>query len=268
MRGRSWGAFRRGAEGPLIWAHRGASAHAVENTLSAFERAAEHGADGIELDVRMCATGEVVVFHDRTLERLAGRAGTVARLGLAELRRVELGGERIPTLDDALDVAAGAGMAVNVELKGDVPSRLELVRAVARLLGRRSARDLERVLCSSFRPEMLLGLRLTLDRVPGAFLFDAENTGVRRSAALLRALGPEGAHPHRSLVDGAHVAAWHRRGMFVASWTVDDPLELRRLDHAGVDGIITNDPRAALALLRGTRPKGVDADCPPTPLGL
>jgi glycerophosphoryl diester phosphodiesterase len=144
-------------------------------------------------------------------------------------------------------------MAVNVELKGDVPSRLGLVRAVTRVLSRRAPRELARVLCSSFRPEMLLALRVTFGRVPGAFLFDAENTGVRRSRALLAALRPDGAHPQRGMVDGAHVAAWHRTGMFVATWTADDPVELRRLDHAGVDGIITNDPRAALGVLRPAR---------------
>ena len=167
-----------------------------------------------------------------------------------------------------LDLVLGAGLAVNVELKGDVPSRLALVRAVVTLLGRRSPRELERVLCSSFRPEMLAWLRATFGRVPGAFLFDHENTGVRRSAMLLAALRPDGAHPHRSMVDGAHVATWHRRGMFVGSWTADDPVELRRLDHAGVDGIITNDPRAAREVLRPAHPKGVDADCPPQRRGL
>jgi glycerophosphoryl diester phosphodiesterase len=258
--------FRRASGGPLLWAHRGASAHAVENTMAAFSLAADARADGIELDVRTCASGEVVVFHDRTLERLAGRSGIVAELPWTELRNVPLRGERIPLLDDVLDLALGAGMAVNVELKGDVPSRVGLVRAVVRLLSRRSASALERVLCSSFRPEMLLGLRLTFGKVPGAFLFDLENTGARRSAALLAAFRPDGAHPHRSLVDAPHVATWHRRGMFVASWTADDPRELRRLDHAGVDGIITNDPAAARAAL--ARPKGVDGHCPPGGSGL
>lgn len=261
-------AFRRGADGPLLWAHRGASAHALENSLAAFALAAEHGADGVELDVRLCRTGEVVVFHDRTLERLVGRNDVVASLALAELRRIDVRGSPIPTLDDALDVALGAGLAVNVELKGDVPSRKELVRAVATLLGRRSPGALERILVSSFRPEMLLWLRATFVRVPGAFLFDPENTGVRRSAALLWALRPEGAHPQRSMVDGAHVATWHRRGMFVSTWTADDSVELRRLDHAGVDGIITNDPRAAREVLRGAPPNGPDADCPPRRAGL
>lgn len=244
-----FGRFRRRAEGPLLWGHRGASAHAVENTMTAFALAAEHRADGIELDVRTCATGEVVVFHDRTLDRLAGRPGAVAELPFRELSRVRLRGEPIPLLDDVLDLAFGAGMMVNIELKGDVPSRLTSVRAIVRLLSRRSPADLAGVLCSSFRPEMLLWLRLSYGAVPGAFLFDAENTGVRRSAALLAAFRPDGAHPHRTMVDGPHVATWHRRGMFVATWTADDPAELRRLDHAGVDGIITNDPAAARASL-------------------
>lgn len=247
---RATDAFRRDAGGPLVWAHRGASAHAVENTMAAFGLAADARADGVELDVRTCASGEVVVFHDPSLDRLAGRPGVVATMLWSELRAVEVRGERVPLLDDVLDLCAARGLRVNVELKGDVPSRMALVRAVTTLLGRRSASELERILVSSFRPEMLFAVRRSFGRVPGAFLFDPENTGLRRSAALLFALRPEGAHPHRSMVDGPHVAAWHRRGMFVGTWTADDPAELRRLDHAGVDGIITNDPAKAIALVR------------------
>src|SRR6185312_17377418 len=94
----AWG---RQAKGPLVIAHRGASADAVENTIAAFRLAREQGADGVELDVMRCATGEVVVFHDDDLGRLGGYPGDVRALSFAELRAVELhggtgGGERIP----------------------------------------------------------------------------------------------------------------------------------------------------------------------------
>ena len=75
---------------PLIIGHRGASAHAPENSLEAFSRAAADGADGVELDVLRCATGEVVVFHDDDLARLGGRAERIAALSLAELRALRL----------------------------------------------------------------------------------------------------------------------------------------------------------------------------------
>ncbi len=98
---RMWG--RRANAGPLVIGHRGASAREPENSLPAFRRAALDGADGVELDVLCCATGEVVVFHDDDLLRLAGRPYRVAGLPWAALREVRLsGGATIPTLEEAL----------------------------------------------------------------------------------------------------------------------------------------------------------------------
>ena len=99
-----------------VWAHRGASAHVTENTLAAFELARQQGADGIELDVRLDASGEVVVFHDDDLRRLADRPEAVERLRSHDRRAVKLRGEHsIPTLAEAR--AAAAPRAGKVELK-------------------------------------------------------------------------------------------------------------------------------------------------------
>lgn len=236
-----------------IWAHRGASAHEPENTHAAFARAIADGADGVELDVRDAACGTVVVAHDPTLERVAGRAGEVARMTARELAEIPLGPARgMPTLDAAIDQVLGAGLRLNVELKGDVPDRLRLARLVATLLARRSAAERERVLLSSFRPELLLAARARGARVPVAFLFDAENTGRARAAALIRAIRPDGVHPQHRLATRAAIQGWHDAGYFVNVWTVDDENRLRILAADGVDGVITNDPaRARRALATG-----------------
>src|SRR5262245_51611322 len=98
-----WGPRPAGA-GPLVIGHRGASARAPENSVEAFARARTDGADGVELDVLCCATGEVVVFHDDDLVRLAGRPERIDALSLAALREVHLqGGARIPTLEEAFE---------------------------------------------------------------------------------------------------------------------------------------------------------------------
>src|SRR5947209_7289473 len=112
----SWG---RRAGRPLVIAHRGAWADApavVENTLAAFRRARSDGADGVELDVMRCATGEVIVFHDDDLERLGKRAGLTRATSFAELREIDLGGgEKIPLLDEVLGELGP--LLVNIELK-------------------------------------------------------------------------------------------------------------------------------------------------------
>ena len=249
-------ALRAPSAAPVLWAHRGASAFAAENTHAAFALAIEHGADGVELDVRDAACGTVVVVHDPTLARVAaGHRGVVAAMTAAELGAVDLvapDGSRtrgVPRLDDALDQVLAAGLALNIEIKGDVPDRMRLSRRVLRVLHRRSARERERIVISTFRPEILLAMRVGRAGAPLGFLFDAENTGRYRAAALVRAIRPDGVHPQFRLADRGSVQAWKRRGLFVNVWTVDDEECLRILASHGVDGLITNDPRRARAAL-------------------
>jgi glycerophosphoryl diester phosphodiesterase len=249
-------ALRAPSAAPVLWARRGASAFAAENTHAAFALAIEHGADGVELDVRDAACGTVVVVHDPTLARVAaGHRGVVAAMTAAELGAVDLvapDGSRtrgVPRLDDALDQVLAAGLALNIEIKGDVPDRMRLSRRVLRVLHRRSARERERIVISTFRPEILLAMRVGRAGAPLGFLFDAENTGRYRAAALVRAIRPDGVHPQFRLADRGSVQAWKRRGLFVNVWTVDDEECLRILASHGVDGLITNDPRRARAAL-------------------
>ena len=239
--------LRRGPQRPWIYGHRGASARAPENTQRAFALAFDEGADGIELDVRLSRDGAVVVCHDPTLERLAKRPGVVAQLDARELTHIDVGGDTIPLLDDVLDAATARGGRVNVEVKGDVPDRLATSRAVARLLRARSARDRATIFASSFRPEMLAAMRVAGAGVPMAFLFDLENTGPARAAILRRVFLPDGLHPQDRACTAQAIARWRARGLFVNAWTIDDPDRIRSLSAAGVDGIITNDPRGALS---------------------
>src|SRR2546423_4915557 len=122
---------------PLVFGHRGVRGEAPENTMTAFELAASGGAAGVELDVRLCRSGEVVVCHDPSLERMTGGRDSrnVADLTLAELQRIDVGnGERVPPLEQVLGWARARPILVNVELKRDVPNRVRLVRETARLL--------------------------------------------------------------------------------------------------------------------------------------
>jgi len=246
-----WAQPRAGS--PLIIGHRGASAHAPENSLEAFSRARSDGADGVELDVLRCASGEVVVFHDDDLVRLGGRAERIAALSLAQLRALRLtSGAAIPTLDEAL--GACPGLLVNVELKAaGVPWReiRALVTAVAAVTDRPGVR--ERILISSFHPYAIFAWQRRAPRIPAGLLFEAEAPVHLRQAWALPCLRPFSAHPQDVLCDEASVRRWHAHGYRVAVWTVDAPSTLRRLAAAGADALITNDPAAARAALAAPR---------------
>jgi glycerophosphoryl diester phosphodiesterase len=239
---------------PLVWAHRGARAHAPENTLAAFERGRIDGADGIELDVRTTRDGVVVVLHDLDLKRVTdGRdLRLAASMTATELLAVEHGeGARAPTLADVLDWADAHRMLVNVELKHDVVDRWSLVRGVARLLrGRR--RVAERVLLSSFEPRLLAMSRVLMPAVPRAFLVHEKQRLMQMPAAAALAaqgLGAIALNPERTMCSPSTVTALRGSGLLLNVWTVNDPNEARDLALLGVDGLITDDPAALLASL-------------------
>jgi glycerophosphoryl diester phosphodiesterase len=241
---------RRPGEGPLVLGHRGASAQETENTAAAFRRARTDGADGVELDVLLCATGEVMVFHDDDLARLGGRPERIADLPYRALREVRLPRDTtIPTLEEALE-ACGPDLLVNVELKANqlgFGPTAALVEAVAGVIERTdSAR---RVLVSSFNP---WAVRLWTRRAPAvraALLFERQSMWPLRRAWLAPWLRPFALHPELTLCSASRVAAWHRRGYMVNVWTVDDPAALAACRRMGVDGVITNDPARARAAL-------------------
>jgi len=241
---------RRPGEGPLIIGHRGASALETENTAAAFRRARTDGADGVELDVLLCATGEVMVFHDDDLVRLAGRPERIAETPYGVLREVKLPrGTTIPTLDEALE-ACGPDLLVNVELKAAKigPSALgALVDAVARVVERTSAGA--RVLVSSFNPWAVRSWMRRAPAVRAALLFERDAPLPLRRAWLAPLLRPFALHPELVLCSPERVASWKRRGYMVSVWTVDDPSSLAACRAMGVDGVITNDPARARAIL-------------------
>ena len=242
------------AEGrPLVLGHRGASADAPENTLTAFRLALEQGADGFELDVRRCATGEVVVIHDADTLRVAGAPLAVGRTALAELRRLEVGawkgarfrGERVPLLSEVLEAFPAA--VVNVELKGEGRD-LSLAGATAGVLARAGAGD--RVIVSSFDYRLVSAFRLAAPAVPVGLLFEAGRAWRLRTALATRLLAPAAVHPDRRLVTPARAARWGARGLAVNVWTVDAPAELEALARLGVAAVITNGPAAARTAVR------------------
>jgi glycerophosphoryl diester phosphodiesterase len=254
---RAWGRRAAGAR-PLVIAHRGASAGALENTLEAFRLARRQGADGVELDAMPCGTGEIVVFHDDDLHRLTGgRTERIAHMPLAALREITLLGKAgrggIPLLDEVLE-ELGPDLLVNVELKTPDSMRApewsghRLAAEVAALLRRHGTG--RRALVSSFNPVALARFRLAAPFAPSGLLFAADQNLLLRHGWARMALRPLALHPDRVLVTGNALARWRLEGYAVNVWTVDDEAEIARLCALGVDGIITNDPARTRTLLR------------------
>ncbi len=231
---------------PIVLAHRGDSAHFPENTMQAFAGAMEAGADGVELDVRVCASGELVVFHDETLARLCGDQRAVADLAFSELAGTRVAGQEIPRLIEVLEAFPNA--LVNVEIKKH-PLAKAMAVVQASLQDIRDARAIERVLVSSFDPRLLGLLRILEPEVPRALLSKLDQGRVHREAWLAGPLGVVAVHPEEVLVDRESVARWHAQSRRVNVWTVDDPQRIAELAALGVDAIICNDPGAALAVL-------------------
>lgn len=237
-------------------AHRGASKVAPPNTLAAFAKAAELGADGIEFDIHRCADGAPVVVHDFILD-LNGTPRRVADLTLAQLKALDVGfqfdpafaGERIPTLEEVLN-AAGNRLLLNVELKSTSIHDRGLERTVLAQIEQHGVSD--RVLISSFNPFALRRVRQIAPRVPLGLLY-APNLPLPLRRAWLAFLAPhEARHPEHTMVDARYMAWARKRGYRVYAWTVDEPDEMRRLIALGVDGIITNVPDVLRRVLEAT----------------
>lgn len=239
---------------PVLWAHRGASAEAPENTLAAFQLAAAQGADGVELDAQLCGSGEPVCFHDTTLGRTTGSPGLLEETPFSRLRTLDAGsflgprfaGERVPLLAEVLE-ALPRHVLVNIELKCDRPDDRGLTAAVVRLVAGLRAR--ERVLLSSFNPACLGRARALDPGLQRALLFASDQPLWLRSAISARPVGALALHPEAALVTAPAAARWRRRGYTLAAWTVDAPDEAHRLWRCGVSGIITNRPAALRAAL-------------------
>jgi len=236
---------------PIIFAHRGASAHAPENTLAAFELAVEQGADGIELDVMLSSDGRAVVIHDATVDRTTGAHGRVREMTLAELRELDAGSffsaefrnERIPTLEEVFEMV-GKRTFINIELKNYDAPRDHLVESVCALVKKFGMQT--RVLFSSFLPLNLSHARRYLPEVPTGLLTLDGILGLWPRSFGFAFGRYDALHPNINNVTQQQIYFVHRLKRRIHVWTVDGEADLRRLFKWGVDGVITNDPLLAV----------------------
>jgi glycerophosphoryl diester phosphodiesterase len=236
---------------PTIFAHRGASAHAPENTLAAFELALVQGADGIELDAKLSADGHAVVIHDATVDRTTNGHGRVKDISLADLRSLDAGaffvkkysGEKVPMLEEVFE-AVGKRMFINVELTNYKTPGDHLVESVCMLVKRFGLQ--KQVLFSSFLASNLSKARGLLPEVPRGLLALNGFLG-----AWARSFGfafgrYKALHPYLKDVTPQQVQRVHRLNRRVHVWTVNTAEDMRRLFDWGVDAIFTDDPQLAV----------------------
>ena len=238
---------------PIIFAHRGACAHAPENTLAAFELALTQQADAIELDVKLSADGQVVVIHDATVDRTTGSHGRVKDLTLAELNMLDAGsffsdkfrGEKIPTLGDVFE-EVGKRTFINVELTNYTTPRDQLVESVCMLVKKFGLE--KRVIFSSFFASNLSKARAYLPDVPrGLLAFNGLLGAWARSFGF--AFGRyQALHPYLHDVTPQQVQRVHRLKRRIHVWTVNAAEDMRRLFHWEVDAIFTDDPQLAVRI--------------------
>jgi glycerophosphoryl diester phosphodiesterase len=233
------------AASPLVVGHRGGRGEGwpPENTIEAFERAARQGARAVELDARTCAGGVAVVFHDEDLARLTGGRDrrAISRLTSSGLRQIDLGGgARAPSLDEVLTWARERDVAVNVEMKHDVPSLTLLARATEKAI-REAKAD---VLLSSFDPRLLAIMGALSPSIPRALLTHGGQArwALALEGVILRPPLAQAIHLQRTQVEGSAVRFWLARGLRVGVWTVNDASEARGLVEQGARTIITDAP--------------------------
>lgn len=238
---------------PPIIGHRGARNHAPENTLAGIREAHRQGARWVEVDVKLTRDGHPILMHDAGLDRTTDGRGAVRDLDLEEIRRLDAGawfapafaGERVPTLEEALELCAELGLGLDLEVKPCPGRAAETARALIE-----RARPLwagRPVLVSSFARESLDEARRRAPDWPTGFLFEGRPGDWREAARQLgvATLNVEGA------LDRRIIREYVDFGLPVLTWTVNDVARTRELLALGVASVITDAPGTMLSALAG-----------------
>jgi glycerophosphoryl diester phosphodiesterase len=236
----------------MVIAHRGAMAHAPENTLPALRKALELGADALEIDLQLTRDGHLVLMHDRSVARTTDGRGRVRDYSLAALRRLDAGahfgttfaGTRVPTLEEVLALPrADAWLIVELKETGQSAAAAE-----SRLVQALRAHAAQRIILKSFSREQLARLRRVAPQYPQLYVMLAHFPGAGLTIA-----GRPGFHDpllepvewlqwHRWFVTGDRVRSAHAAGRKVVAWSVNDEEDILAMFALGVDGIETDHP--------------------------
>lgn len=237
-----------------IWAHRGASAYAPENSMEAFALAAKMGADGIELDVHLSQDGELIVAHDETVDRCSSGTGRMVDMTLSQLKELDFSAHkpgyratRIPTLEEVYAYVKTTGMVINVEIKSGIILYDGIEKKLVELTHAMGMQD--RVTYSSFNHYSLMQLKAIDPAAPTAPLYSSALFEPWHYAKHLHA---QAIHPYYAVLKAPGlVEACRAEGILINPWTVDAQAELAWLMNLGVHAVITNVPDIAVKVRSG-----------------
>jgi glycerophosphoryl diester phosphodiesterase len=268
-----------GFKRPLLFAHRGASAQAPENTFDAFDLAHRLGAQVLEMDVHLSADGEVMVFHDATLDRTTDGSGPLAAHTCASLQQLDAGCKfttrsgahvfagrevRIPRLQDLVEAFPNCGF--NIEIKTAQPGLIEKVLKILEPLPPQQVvlaaehHPIMQALEATFEQGSPYALGLSREQVESIFKRSLLNQAPTHLAH--RALQVPPRHLCFPLASRRMVNLAHRAQLDVHVWVVNDPPQAQRLLQRGVDGLMTDDPGALLPIFETFRRDTVSPKSP------
>lgn len=217
--------------------HRGAKGHEPENTLPSFQKALDFNVDGIELDVHVCKTGELIIIHDFTVDRTTNGSGAVSELSLFEIKALRIDDEiEIPTLEEVLDLV-GKKCFINIELKGR-----HTAKPVSNLIEKyilEKEYSYDDFIVSSFQREEL-EMIFTIN--PNIHLGILTQASVDQALEWASIFSAKAIHPHFSLLTEENVQKAQEEGFKVYTWTVNETEDIERIKTYKVNGIITDFP--------------------------
>ena len=217
--------------------HRGAKGYISENTLPSTQKALDLNVDGIEIDVHLCASGELVVFHDFTLDRMTNGTGEIGKQTLSQLQNLLVDGKyKIPTLTEVLDLIH-AKCLLNIELKGE-KTALPTVKLLHQYFDK-GTWTYNNVLISSFQRKELEAVYNFDERMSLGVLTKASVNASIRFAKTINAVA---IHPNFALLSKNNVKEAQDEGFKVNAWTVNDFESIERIKSYGVDAIISDFP--------------------------
>lgn len=222
---------------PLVIGHRGAMGHETENTLASVQKALDLGVDMIEIDVFKISSGELVVFHDQTVDRLTNGPGNIEEYNISDLSRLILdGGHKIPMLQDVLKLIDNK-VVLNIELKG--ANTADKVNHTIDFYTKSRGWSPENFIISSFNWDELRAMRKLNKNVAIAVLteddpLDAIEVGKELNAVAI--------NPYFKNLDADVAKKIKEAGFKIYTWTVNEPEDIVAMKNLGVDGIITNFP--------------------------
>ncbi len=234
---------------PDVIGHRGLAALAPENTLPSFKAAADHGLRFVELDAKLCHSGEVIVLHDNRIDRTSNGHGRAADMTLTQLRHHDFGawfapsftGTRISLLTEVLDFCAQRDMGVNIELKPNPEQYAKTAQAVADVIAKGRFAERLPLLLSSFSLQSLRAIKKYAAHLPRGLLLERQ-FDTSRALALLAELEAISCNVDALLMTADKIATIKSAGFAVMAWTVNDVGDARRLRAWGVDSFFSDYP--------------------------